>query len=445
MRLRSLITILASVICMLAPTAQASDDAQSLAQRFLATISPPGARISFASAEGSADAITVRGVVAHAQSAAGEETVQRIEVVQLHGVEALPSGLFRVARLRAENVRIDGAADQLLSGPGSVRIAAVTASGVDGARIGALALSGIELSASAGGVAYVIHIDAGSLENVDAQSLTRAAMAAQSDPQSARREDALLNSLLNASSYGALQVRGVSVRKGETVLLSIAELVSKPDGNYAPFPASGSFAIRNASLDLRDPMAAVLRQWLGQDRLQFSLESRHDFSAPASHAWDTTLKLSPDATLAGTCAAQNLNGFSPALIRAAQAAASNPATLRWCDLSFTGDEFVNRWLAQDGARQGLSMEEARAKYLAGTLLVSLDPQTANDPMALQLATAGQIFLTQPSRLNIQLAPPGGLKFPDSVATFVMLFQGGAEQKRMAMQKLGLSISAVPLN
>ncbi len=444
MRVHSLLTTLAVLFCVLAPVARAADDAQTLAQRFLATITPPGAKISFASAEGSAGAITVRSMVAHAQSADGEETVQRIGVLQLQGVEALPSGLFRVDRLRAENVRIDGAADLQLSGPGSVRIAAVTASSIDGARIGALALSDIELSAPAGGAAYVIHIDTGSLENVDTQSLTRAAMAAQSDPQSARREDALLNSLLNASSYGALQIRGVSVRKGKAELLSIAELVSKPDGNYAPFPASGNFAIRNASLDLRDPMAAALRQWLGQDRLQFSLESRHDFSAPASHTWDTTLKLSPDAMLAGTCTAQNLNGFSPALIRAAQAASSSPATLRRCDLNFTGPEFVNRWLAQDGARQGLSMEEARAKYLAGSLLVSLDPQTANDPMARQLAMAGQIFLTQPSRLNIQLAPPGGLKFPDGAAAFVMLFQGGPQQKQQAMQKLGLSISAVPL-
>ena len=107
------------------------------------------------------------------------------------------------------------------------------------------------------------------------------------------------------------------------------------------------------------------------------------------------MRLSPDAMLAGNCSAQNLNGFSPALIGHAQAASGNSATLRKCDLNFTGTEFVNRWLAQDGAKQGLNAEEARAKYLAGTLLVSLDPQTADDPLAMQLASAGQIFLSQP--------------------------------------------------
>lgn len=436
---------LLSLFIAAAGPARADEAAQDKVQRFLATITPPGAQISFAGAEESGDTITVRDVVAHAQSAGGEETVQRIGVMQLRGMAALPSGLFRLDQLRAENIRIDGVSDLQFSGPGSIQIATVTASGIDGARIGALGLGGIALGASAGGTAYSIRIANASLNDVDTQSITRAAVRAQGDAQSARREDALLNSLLNSNSYGGLHLRGVSVRKGKIELLSMAELNSEPDGNYAPFPASGNFSIRNASLDLRDPMAANLRQWLGQDRLQFNLESRHHFSAPASHSWDTTLKLSPDAVLAGNCSAQNLNGFSPALIRQAQAASSNPATLRKCDLNFTGTEFVNRWLAQDGARQGLSLEEARAKYLAGSLLASFDPQTANDPMAMQLVSAGQIFLTQPSRLNIQLAPPGGLKFPDSIASFVMLFQGGPEQKQQAMQKLGLNIKAVPLD
>ncbi len=444
MRPRILVALLIMAVAI-AGSARADEAAQDLVQRFLATITPPGAQIIFASAEASGDAITVRDVVAHAESAGGEETVQRIGQMRLQGLQALPSGLFRLDTLRAENIRIDGASDLQFSGPGSVRIATVTASGIDGARIGALALSDIDLSASAAGSAYSIRITNASMNNMDTQSITRAAVRAHGDPQAARGEDALLNSLLNTNSYGALHLRGVSVRKGKAELLSIAELNSEPDGNYAPFPASGNFSIRNASLDLRDPMAASLRQWLGQDKLQFNLDSRHHFSAPASHKWDTVLKLSPDAKLAGTCNAQNLNGFSPTLIRQAQAAASHPATLRKCNLNFTGAEFVNRWLAQDGAKQGLSAEEARAKYLAGSLLVSLDPQTANDPMAMQLVSAGQIFLTQPSRLNIQLAPPGGLKFPDSIATFVMLFQGGPEQKQQAMQKLGLSIEAVPLN
>ncbi len=436
---------LLSLFVAFAGPARADEAAQDLVQRFLATITPPGAKISFAAAETNGGAITVRDVVAHAQSAGGEETVQRIGQIQLQGLQALPSGLFRIDQLRAENIRIDGASDLQFSGPGSVSIAAVSASDINGARIGALALSGIDIGASAAGSTYSIRITNAKLNNVDTQSITRAAVRAHGDPQAARSEDALLNSLLNANSYGALHLRGVSVRKGKIELLSIAELNSEPDGSYAPFPASGNFSIRNASLDLREPMAAGVRQWLGQDRLQFSLESRHNFSAPASHKWDATLKLSPDAIVTGTCGAQNLNGFSPALIRQAQAAASNPATLRKCDLNFTGAEFVNRWLAQDGAKQGLTPEEARAKYLAGSLLVSLDPQTANDPLAMQLVSAGQIFLTQPSRLNIQLAPPGGLKFPGGIATFIMLFQGGPAQKQQAMQDLGLAIQAVPLN
>ncbi len=448
MFVRLLVTLCAIFVGAAAP-ANASEETHALVQQFLATITPPGAKISFASAEGAATAITVRDVVAHAQSAGGEETVQRIAQLQLHGLRRLPNGLFQLDTLRAENIRIDGASDLQLSGPGSVRIGAITASGIDGARIGALALSDTVLSASAGGSAYSIRVANASLNSVDTQSITRAAVRAYGDGQTARGQDALLNSLLNTVSYGALHLRGVTIGKGagasQTQLLSVGELRSEPDGSYTPFPASGNFSVRNASLNLRDPMAAALRQWLGQDALEFSLDSRHNFTSPASHKWDTTLKLSPDATLSGTCAAQNLNGVSPALIRQAQAAASQPATLRRCNLNFTGVEFANRWLAQDGAKQGLTREQARAKYLAGTLLVSLDPKTAGDPLALQLASAGQIFLSQPSRLNIQLSPAGGLKFPEALATFVMLFQGGPDQKRQAMQKLGLSISAEPLN
>ncbi len=437
----------AALLCLLMTVGPArSDDAtQTMVQQFLATITPPGAKVSFASADTNGETITVRDIVAHAQSADGEETLQRIGQMKLQGLEALPSSLFKLENMRAENIRIDGASDLQGTGPGSVTIRSATVAGVNGAHINALAISDIEISASAVGTAYAIRIANADMRNVDTQSVTRAAIRAHTEPQSARREDALLNSLLNTNSYGALHLRGVSVRKGKTHLLSMAELNSEPDGNYAPFPASGNFSIRNAKLDLRDPMAASLRQWLGQDALQFDLESRHHYSAPASHRWDTTLKLSPDAKLTGVCNAQNLNGFSPALIRQAQAASTSPATLRNCDLNFTGTQFVDRWLAHDGAKQGLSLEEARAKYLAGSLMASFDPQTANDPMATQLISAGQIFLTQPSRLNVRLAPPGGLKFPDSVTSFMMLFQGGPEQKQQAMQKLGLGISAVSLN
>ncbi len=434
------------LFCLLAAFAPGSAHAamQEQVQRFLASITPPGAQTDYASLEESSDAILVRDIVAHAQSAGGEETVHRIGLLQLRGLTALPSGLFRLDSLRAENIRIDGMSGIDGSGAGSIRIQTVTATDMDGARIKALKLSGIEFSAPAAG-AVSLRVNTATLNDADGQAFTRAAVRAHSDPKTANGADALLHSLLNSGSYGALHVRGVSVRKAQTELLSIAEITSEPDGAYAAFPASGKLVIRNASLDLRDPMAAGVRNWLGQDRLLFNLESRHRFSAPAAHVWDSALSLAPDARLAGSCTAQNLTGFSPALIGAAQAAASNPATLRKCDLNFTGTEFVNRWLAQDGAKQGLNLEEARAKYLAGSLLVSLDPQTANDPLALQLISAGQIFLSQPSRLNIQIAPPGGLKFAESVIAFAMLLNGGPEQKQQAMQKLGLRIEAVPLN
>lgn len=425
--------------------ARADEDAQARARLFLASISPPGAKISFASAERSDDTIIVRDVVAHAETPGGEEIIQRIGLLRLQGLQPLPSGLFRVERLSAENIRIDAAADLQTSKPGSIQIASLTASDIDGARLGDVAASAIEVSAFAIGSTYAIRIADASLKNVNAQSLTRALVRANQTPETGRREDAALNALLNTVTYDALDLRGLSLRRDKTNLITAAELSSAPDGAYAPFPASGKFSIRAADIDLLDPMAAMLYRQFGQDRLQFSLESRHNYRAPASHDWDISLKLSPDAVLAGNCAAQNLNGFSPALIRQNQAVSGSAAILRSCDLNFTGTEFVNRWLAQDGAKDGLSLEEARAKYLAGSLLVSLDPQTADDPLAMQLAGAMQIFLTQPSRLNIRLAPQGGLKFPDSAATLAMLFQGRPEQRREAMQKLGLSITAQPLN
>lgn len=440
--------ILATLLSCLATGAQpaaAGPETEALAGRILAAITPPGAKISFAAAEGSQDNLTVRDLVAHGATAGGEEVVQRIGLLRMQGVQELPSGLFRAAKLDAENIRIDGAADLQTAKPGSIQIASLSVTNIDGARIGAMTASGIEISAFAMGSSYAIRIASASLNRVDAQSLSRAAVKAQQDPQSERRENALVSALLNNASYGAMQLKELSLRRDKTDLLTIAALISEADGQYAPFPASGKFSIRNASIDLRDPMTARLKQWLGQDRLQFSLESHHTFQAPGSHRWDSVLRLSPDAVLAGNCSAQNLNGFSPALIRQAQAASGNSATLRKCDLNFTGTEFVNRWLAQDGAKQGLNAEEARAKYLAGTLLVSLDPQTAGDPLAMQLASASQIFLSQPSRLNIQLAPPGGLKFPDGFAAIGLLFQGTTEQKQQAMHKLGLNVTAAPLN
>lgn len=423
----------------------AGDGVQEQAGLLLASISPPGAKISFAAAEPSDGGMTIRDMVAHAEVAGGEEVIQRIGLLRVEGLQTLPSGLFQASRLSAENIRIDAASDGQEIKPGSIQIAKITASGIDGAHIGAIEASAIELSTFAIGSTYAIRIASASLKNVDSQYLTRALVRAQGDPQSGRREDALLNALMNASTYDALHLRGLSMLRDKTKLINISEINSIPDGAYTAFPASGKFSIRAVDIDLLDPMAAMLYQWLGQDRLQFSLESHHTYRAPASHGWNIKLKISPDAELAGNCTAQNLNGFSPALIRQAQAASSSSAILRGCDLNFTGTEFVNRWLAQDGARQGLSLEAARAKYLAGTLLASLDPATANDPVSQQLTSAMQIFLTQPSRLNIHLAPQGGLKFPDSAVTLAMLFQGKPEQRREAMQKLGLSIEAQPLD
>jgi len=425
--------------------ALAGEDLQEQAKRFLATLAPPGSKISFAAMEPTDGGISVRDVVAHADTAGGDEVVEHIGLMNVQGLQPLPSGLFRADRFSAENIRIDAAPDGQDIKPGSIHIAKVTASGIDGARIAAIAVSQIEVSTFAVGSTYAIRIASASLKNVDSQSLTRAFVRANADTQSARGEDALLNALLNASTYDALSLRGLSLRRDKTDLMTIAEINSKPDGAYAPFPASGSFSIHAGEIDLLDPMAAMVYQWFGQDRLQFSLDSHHTFASPASHGWDISLKLSPDAALAGNCAAQNLNSFSPALIRQTQALSNSPATLRQCDLNFTGTEFVNRWLAQEGARQGLSPDGVRAQYLAGTLLASLDPATANDPLAQQLTSAMQIFLTQPSRLNIHLAPEGGLKFPDSAVTLAMLFQGKPEQRREAMQKLGLSLQAQPLN
>ncbi|MSP42030.1 MAG: hypothetical protein EXR08_01470 [Alphaproteobacteria bacterium] len=425
--------------------ALAGEDLQEQAKLFLATLAPPGSKISFAALESKDGAVILRDIVAHAETAGGEEIIEHIGLLNVQGLQPLPSGLFRAARLSAENIRIDAASDGQELKPGGIHIANVTASGIDGPRIAAIAASQIELSTFAAGSTYAIRIANASLKNIDSQSLTRAFVRANIYTQSTRGEDALLNALLNASTYDALSLRGLSLRRDKTDLMTIAEINSNPDGAYTPFPASGNFSIHTGDIDLLDPMAAMLYQWLGQDRLQFNVDSHHTFTSPAAHGWDISIKLSPDAELAGNCTAQNLNRFSPALIRQTQALSNSAATLRRCDMTFTGTEFVDRWLAQEGARQGLSPEGVRAQYLAGTFLASLDPDTANDPLAQQLSSAAQIFLTQPSRLNIHLAPQGGLKFPDSAVTLAMLFQGKPEQRREAMQKLGLSMEAVPLN
>ena len=437
-------TALLGAILMANMPARADEDARAQARLFLASISPPGAKISFASAEPSGDAITVRDVVAHAETPGGEEIIQRIGLLRLQGLKPLPSGLFRVEKLSVENIRIDAAGVQTTK-PGGIQIEKISASDIDGARLGDIAATAIEISTFAIGSTYAIRIAGANLKNVNAQSLTRALVRANDAPEAGRREDAALHALLNDVAYDALHLHGLSLRRDKTSLITVAEISSTPDGAYAPFPASGKFSIRQADIDLLDPMAAMLYRQFGQDRLQFSLESQHSYRTPASHGWDISLKLSPDAVLAGKCAAQNLNGFSPALIRQNQAASGSAGILRSCDLNFTGTGFVNRWLAQDGARDGLSLEEARAKYLAGSLLVSLDPAAASDPLAQQLSGAAQIFLTQPARVNIRIEPQGGLKFPDGAATLAMLFQGRPEQRREAMQKLGLSIAAQPLD
>lgn len=444
MRLLLLAALPLSLCILAGPVIAAADPA--LAERFLATIAPPGAQITHGAIEASDGTLNIRGIVSHSQSTDGEEVIQRIGALSLQGLQALPNGLFQLDALRAENIHIDGAGDLEAAGSGSLRIKALTASNIEGGRIGALALSGAVISTRMAGSAYDVHIDKTNLRGVDTTALTRAAVNAHTGGQGARGENAILNALLNSNLYSGLNITGLRVQSGQSVLLTLSALGSEPDGNYAPFPASGNFFIRNARLDLRDARLAAIRQWLGQDTLQFDLESRHGFSAPARHKWNADLKLPPDAALSGSCAADNLNGFSPALIRQAQAASTSAASIRNCNLNFTGTEFVNRWLAQDGAKQGLSAEQARAKYLAGSLFVALDPQTAGDPLAMQLATAMQVFLSQPSRLNIRLDPPGGIKFTDALAAIAILSQSGsADAKSQAMQRLGFSISAVPLN
>ena len=130
------------LFCLLAASAPGSAHAamQEQVQRFLASITPPGAQTDYASLEESSDAILVRDIVSHAQSAGGEETVHRIGLLQLRGLTALPSGLFRLDSLRAENIRIDGMSGIDGSGAGSIRIQTVTATDMDGARIKALNL-----------------------------------------------------------------------------------------------------------------------------------------------------------------------------------------------------------------------------------------------------------------------------------------------------------------
>ena len=282
--MRLLIVALMSFIFAGAPPAAAGTETEALAGRILAAITPPGAKISFAAAEGSQDNLTVRDLVAHGATAGGEEVVQRIGLLRMQGVQELPSGLFRATQLNAENIRIDGAADLQTAKPGSIQIASISATNIDGARIGAMTASGIEISAFAMGGSYAVRIASASLNNVDAQSLSRAAVNAQQDPQSERRENALISALLNNASYGAMQLKELSLRRDKTNLMTIAAISSEADGQYAPFPASGKFSIRNASIDLRDPMTARLKQWLGQDRLQFSIWNHViHFSAPASH------------------------------------------------------------------------------------------------------------------------------------------------------------------
>lgn len=444
MRLRILLTLSLAMLTAYAPRAEAAADSQALVRQFLTTITPPGAKISFGAMDDEGDALSIRDIVAHAESHDGEEVVQRIGVLKLQGLQALANGLFRVDQLHAENIRMDGGADLQSAGSGSLNIAVITASGVEGGRIASLALSGGVMRVQAAGGSYDIHLGKASLRNVEAIPLTRAAVNAHTQGQPVRGENAILNALLNSNLYGALTVSGLRVQKGSMTLLSIAEMGSEPDGKYTPFPASGNLFIRDGQLDLRDSRTAALGQWLGQDVLRFDLQTRHGFSAPARHVWDTSLTLLPDGAIAGNCAADNLQSFSPALLRQTQAASTSSATLRSCNLNFTGTEFVNRWLAQDGAKQGLTADQARAKYLAGSIFVSLDPKTANDPVAVQLSTAMQIFLSQPSRLNIRLDPPGGIKLTDALAAFAILMQGAPEAKSQAMQRLGLNISAEPL-
>lgn len=425
---------LAMLLLLSAHSGEAKADAQADISGFIASIAPPGAKISFAAPEESGGTIRVRGVVAQAQTAGGGEAIESIGMLELHGLRPLERGLYRADRLQAENIRLDGLEDTQAGG-GGIKIAAISASGLDGARIAEVKFSGAAISAARDGGNYALGIDQGELRNVDAKPFSRAA----------GRPDSLLNALMNEHVYGALHLRGLTLRRDGSQILSIASLGSNADGGYAPFPASGDVSLTGGRLDLRAAAAAPeLVQTLGQDVLQFTLSSKHGYRAPASHQWDIRLEISPDGALQGRCAADRLSAFQPSLIGQALAAGGG-ATLRSCDLNFTGTEFVNRWLAQNGAKEGLTAEQARAKYLAAALYIPFDPQAGADPLAAELSKAMTVFLSQPSRLNLRLAPPGGLNPVEAAASFAILMHGAPAQKQQAMQKLGLRLSAEPMN
>lgn len=434
MRSRHLGIGFAFLVMLFAHSGGARADAQADIRGFIASISPPGAKISFSGLEETGGAIRVRNVVAQGQTADGGEVIETIGMLELHGLRPLERGLYHADRLQAENIRLDGV-DDMQPGGGGVKIARISASGINGARIGEVRFSGAEISAAREDGNYVLEIGQGELRNLDAKPFS----------QGAGGPHALLNAVLNEPVYSGLQLRELALRKEGRRLLAIATLVSEADGGYAPFPASGKLSITGGRLDLRAaPKAAELGQILGQEVLQFTLSSRHDFRAPASHQWDMRLEVSPDGALQGRCAADHLSAFHPSLTSQAMAAGGS-AALRSCDLNFTGAEFVNRWLAQDGAKEGLNADQARAKYLAAALYIPFDPQAGTDPLATEFSKAMTIFLSQPSRLNLRLDPPGGLTPVEAIASFAILRHGAPAQKQQAMQKLGLRLSAEPLN
>lgn len=430
------------LIPLLVFTETLAQQPDALVRAFLYTLAPSGAQIKFDAVETAGAGIDVRDIVAHSESAAGEEIILTAGRLQLQGLRELGSGQFHVDELRAENVRVDGSppAGGAVAG---FRIESITASGIAGTRINSLAVSGVSMSAVSGGAEYALGLKSAALRDVDAGFLNKLATRGNIAPKSGRPDDALISALLNTKTYASLDAQGLIVRKDAMELLSIAELGNEPDGVYVPFPASGRVFARQVKLNLRDPMTGALRQRLDQDDLVFDYTSAHRVTAPGKHRWDVKLKLPPDGELVSICTVDNLNGFSPALIRQAQAASANSAVLRRCETGFTGTEFVNRWLARDGAKDGFTAEQARGKYLALALYVPFDPKLSGDPLALEFASAAQIFLSQPSRLNILLEPEGGLKYPEGLMTLSLLFQGTPEQKQQAAKRLGLSISAKP--
>lgn len=407
-----------------------------LVRQFLATVTPPGARITLGAVESGEQGVRARDVVVLAESDNGEEFVQRIGSLLLQGLRARPDGLFTADKISAENIHINAAAE--------VQMATLSASGVDGARIDALALSDVRIITVSGNAGFEINIGGLELKDIDASTISAAAMGSQAGANPSRLEDALLNAALNTHNYSSLAVHALKLRKAGAFLLSAVEFGVRPDGAYAPFPASGNMFARAVEINLRDPMLADIRRALGQDELRFDFNSQHSFNAPGKHRWNSSVKLAPDGVLTSVCAADNLSAFSLALIRQAQAASTVSAVLRRCDISFTGNEFINRWLAQDGAKDGLSADQARGKYLALALYAPLDPQLSANPLMVEFAKAAQIFLSQPSRLDIRIAPEGGLKFPEGLMPLALLFQGSPEQKSQAAHQLGISLNASPL-